>query len=85
MGKEDVFEKEKSCVRLKGILSKLLLNFYVHQLKRKFICISKTALMFKILLNIFYLCYTPNVNEGHESGRFMIDMIGFSDMKRPHI
>ena len=48
-------------------------------------CISETALMFKILLNIFYLCYAPNVNEGHKSVRFMIDVIGFSDIKRPII
>ena len=53
MGKEDVFEKEKSCVRLKGILSKLLLNFYVPQLKQKPMLILETALMFKILLNMF--------------------------------
>ena len=30
--------------------------------------------MFKILLNIFYLRHAPNVNEGHESGRFMIEI-----------
>lgn len=48
-------------------------------------CISETALMFKILLNIFYLCHAPNANEGHKSVRFMIDVIGFSDIKRPII
>ena len=61
------------------------MNFYVYQLKQKLMCISETALMFKILLNIFYLCYAPNVNEGHKSVRFMIDVIGFSDIKRPLI
>ena len=39
--------------------------------------------MFKILLNIFHLCHAPNLNEGQESGRFMIDMIDFPDIKRP--
>ena len=45
-------------------------------------CILETGLMFKILLNIFHLCHAPNVNEGHESGQFTIDMIGFSYIKR---
>ena len=27
-------------------------------------CILETALMLKILLNIFYLCHAPIVNEG---------------------
>ena len=61
------------------------MNFYVYQLKQKLMCISETALMFKILLNFFYLCYAPNVNEGHKSVRFMIDVIDFSDIKRPLI
>ena len=41
--------------------------------------------MFKILLNTFYLSHAPNVNEGHELGRFMIEISGFSDLKRPLI
>ena len=48
-------------------------------------CSLEIALMFKILLNTFYLCHPPNVNERHESGRCMIEISGFSDMKRPLI
>ena len=63
------------------------MNFYAQQLKQKLMCILETALMLKILLNIFYLCHAPIVNEGHESGRFMIEISGhgFSDEKRPII
>ena len=61
------------------------MNFYAQQLKQKLMCILETALMLKILLNIFYLCHAPIVNEGHESGRFMIEIRGFSDVKRPLI
>ena len=61
------------------------MNFYAQQPKQKLVCILEAALMFKILLNTFYLCHAPNVNEGHELGRFMIEISGFSDLKRPLI
>ena len=44
-------------------------------------CSLEIALMLKILLNTFCLCHPPNVNERHESGRCMIEISGFSDMK----
>ena len=61
------------------------MNFYAQQPKQKLVCILEAALMFKILLNTFYLCHAPNGNEGYEIGRFMIEISGFSDLKRPLI
>ena len=61
------------------------MNFYAQQPKQKLVCILEAALMFKILLNTFYLCHAPNANEGHELGRFIIEISGFSDLKRPLI